>query len=265
MVLDKDFRAVCYCELIDFCVYGFAVFIQNCFPILVCHFFSRVLFGLSYVWVYYHIWGLNHRYPSISFRLSESASARNIRCFRFILCFTGWLLYPFRRTIGAQPCRIHPSRGIRHVLVRIDPTRQLHWIRRQVTTNIRIVVAMAVVVQPAFLIEILTLETQRIVDFSDVEAGDFPVGTVMRRPDDFAIRGGEFLRGAQVVELVVVGLGFLGAEAFQQRQRAKAVWFIEIAAMPIRVVFGDEFVALPEELGGDAVDGFADTPPCTRT
>ena len=48
---------------------------------------------------------------------------------------------------------------------------------------------MAVVVQSAFLIEILTLETQRIVDFSDVEAGDFPVGTVMRRPDDFAIRG----------------------------------------------------------------------------
>jgi len=61
-----------------------------------------------------------------------------------------------------------------------------------------------------------------------------------------------------VVELVVVGLGFLGAEAFQQRQRAKAVWFIEIAAMPIRVVFGDEFVALPEKLSGYIVDGFAD-------
>ncbi|OIN07406.1 hypothetical protein BFN10_17370, partial [Pseudomonas extremorientalis] len=69
---------------------------------------------------------------------------------------------------------------------------------------------MAVVVQPAFLIEILTLEAQRVVDFSDVESGDFPVGAVMRAPDDFAIRGGEFLRRAEVVELVVVGLGFLG-------------------------------------------------------
>jgi len=28
--------------------------------------------------------------------------------------------------------------------------------------------------------------------------------------------------------------------------------------MPIRMVFGNQFVALPEELGGDAVDGFAD-------
>jgi hypothetical protein len=27
------------------------------------------------------------------------------------------------------------------------------------------------------------------------------------------------------------------------------------------MVFGNQFVALPEELGGDAVDGFTDTPP----
>ncbi|OIN46739.1 hypothetical protein BFL39_19295, partial [Pseudomonas azotoformans] len=120
---------------------------------------------------------------------------------------------------------------------------------------------MAVVVQPTFLIEILALETQRIVDFSDVESADFAVGTVMRGPDDFAIRGGEFLRRAQMVKLVVIGLGFLGAETFQQRQRAKAVRFIEVAAVPIRVVFGDEFVALPEELGRNPINGFADTPP----
>jgi len=29
----------------------------------------------------------------------------------------------------------------------------------------------------------------------------------------------------------------------------------------VLVVFGNQFVALPEELGGDAVDGFTDTPP----
>ncbi|KTB65688.1 hypothetical protein AO066_17315 [Pseudomonas fluorescens] len=75
---------------------------------------------------------------------------------------------------------------------------------------------MAVVVQPAFLIEILTLEAQRIVDFSDVESADFAVGAVVRRPDDFAIRGSQFLRGAEVVKLVVVGLGFLWTKTFQQ-------------------------------------------------
>ncbi|OIN43984.1 hypothetical protein BFL39_28005, partial [Pseudomonas azotoformans] len=83
----------------------------------------------------------------------------------------------------------------------------------------------------------------------------------MRRPDDFAIRGGEFLWGAQVVKLVVVGLGFPGAEAFQQRQRTEAVRFVEVAAVPIGVVFGDEFVALPEKLGRNPINGFADTPP----
>ena len=88
---------------------------------------------------------------------------------------------------------------------------------------------MAVVVQPAFLIEILALEAQRVVDFPDVEAGDFAVSTVMRGPDDLAIRRGEFLRGAKVVELVVVGLGFLWVEAFQQRQLAEGVGFICLA------------------------------------
>ena len=145
-----------------------------------------------------------------------------------------------------------------HVLVRIDPTRQLHRIGRQVATNIRIVVAMAVVMQPTFLVEVLALEAQRVIDFSYVEAGHFTVGTVVRRPDDFCVGGGEFLRGAEVVELVVVGLCFFWTETFQQRQRAEAVGFVDVTAMTIRVVFGDEFVALPEELGGFPVDGFAD-------
>jgi len=51
----------------------------------------------------------------------------------------------------------------------------------------------------------------------------------MRGPDDLAIRSGEFLRGAKVVELVVVGLGFLWTEAFQQRQWAEGVGFICLA------------------------------------
>ena len=35
---------------------------------------------------------------------------------------------------------------------------------------------MPVVVQPAFRVEVLALEVQRVVDCSDVEAGDFAVG-----------------------------------------------------------------------------------------
>jgi hypothetical protein len=88
---------------------------------------------------------------------------------------------------------------------------------------------MAVVLQPAFLIEILALEAQGVVDFSYVETADFTARAVMRGPDDLAIRSGEFLRGAKVVELVVVGLGFLWVEAFQQRQWAEGVGFICLA------------------------------------
>ena len=46
---------------------------------------------------------------------------------------------------------------------------------------------MTVVVQAAFLIEVLALEAQRVVDFSDIEATDFAVGAVMGGPDDFAV------------------------------------------------------------------------------
>ncbi|KTB63424.1 hypothetical protein AO063_13915, partial [Pseudomonas fluorescens ICMP 11288] len=119
---------------------------------------------------------------------------------------------------------------------------------------------MAVVVQPAFRIEILALKAQRVVDFSDVEAGDFTVGAVVRGPDDFAFGVCQFLRCAEVVELVVEGLCFCWAKAFQQDQRPKTVWLVDIAAMPIRVVFCNQLVALPEKLRGYVVYSFADSP-----
>ena len=74
---------------------------------------------------------------------------------------------------------------------------------------------MAVVVQPAFRIEILPLKPQWVVDFAYVEPGDLAVGAVVGGPDDFALGAGQFLRGAEVVELVVVGLGFFWAETVQ--------------------------------------------------
>ena len=43
-------------------------------------------------------------------------------------------------------------------------------------------------------------------DFGFVEFEYVAVGAVVRRPDDLAAVGGEFLWGAEVVELVVVDL-----------------------------------------------------------
>ena len=120
---------------------------------------------------------------------------------------------------------------------------------------------MAVVVQSAFLIEVLALKPQWVFDFSNIEAADFAVGAVMRGPDDIAVRVGEFLRCAEVVELIVVGFGGFGTEAFEHCQRPEAVWLVEVTAVLILVMLGNQLVALPEELRGDAVDGFADTPP----
>ena len=117
---------------------------------------------------------------------------------------------------------------------------------------------MPVVVQPAFRVEILALKTQRIIDYSHIEPGYFPVGAIVRGPDDFAIGVCQFLGCSKVVQLVVVGLGFCRTEVFQQGQRAKAVRFVEVAAMALRVVFGDQFVALPEELRCHAFNGFSD-------
>ena len=50
-------------------------------------------------------------------------------------------------------------------------------------------------------------------------------------------------------------------QAFEHCQRPEAVWLVEVTAVLVLVMFGDQLVALPEELRGDAVDGFADTPP----
>ncbi|KRP51342.1 hypothetical protein TU75_11150, partial [Pseudomonas poae] len=71
---------------------------------------------------------------------------------------------------------------------------------------------MSVVVQAAFFVEVLALKAQRVIDFADVEAADLAVGAVVGGPDDFAVWCGQFLWRAEVVELVVVGAGGVGAE-----------------------------------------------------
>ncbi len=76
------------------------------------------------------------------------------------------------RTLPTQPQRIHPPRRIRRVPIRVQPTRQLHRIRRQVAPRIRVVIAVAVVVQPAFGVEVLALETQRLFQLFAAAMGD---------------------------------------------------------------------------------------------
>ncbi|VVP52353.1 hypothetical protein PS847_05447 [Pseudomonas fluorescens] len=81
----------------------------------------------------------------------------------------------------------------------------------------------------------------------------------MRGPDDFAAVVGEFLWGAEVVELVVERAGFFRAFAIEHREWAEGAGFVEEAAVLRGAAFGDEVVALPEKFGDGAVDGFADT------
>ncbi|EZP31738.1 hypothetical protein BW33_02259 [Pseudomonas sp. RIT288] len=117
--------------------------------------------------------------------------------------------------------------------------------------------------QPTFRVEILPLKAQRLVQVVLAGQGDrrdFAVGVVLRRPDDFAAVVGQFLRGAEVVELVIKGAGLFRAFAVEQRQRAEGAGFVDVAAVVGFAAFGDKVVALPEEFGGLAVDGFADAP-----
>ncbi len=87
---------------------------------------------------------------------------------------------------------------------------------------------------------------------------NFAVGVVLRRPDNLPTKIGQFLRCAEVVELVVKRAGLARAFAIEHRQRAEAAGFVHVAAVVFAAAFGDEVVALPEKFGGVAVDGFGD-------
>ncbi|CEL28795.1 hypothetical protein SRM1_02143 [Pseudomonas fluorescens] len=60
--------------------------------------------------------------------------------------------------------------------------------------------------------------------------------------------------------MVVERAGLFWAFAVEQCQRAEGAGFVDVAAVLGFAAFGDEVVALPEELGFFAVDGFADPP-----
>lgn len=117
---------------------------------------------------------------------------------------------------------------------------------------------MAVVVQPCFRIEVLTLEAQRVVDLANVQRSQIAICPVFRRPHDLAAIGGQFLWRAQMVELVVERCGLGRAFAVEHGQRAEGAGFVEVSVIAIFSAFSDQPFALPEELGSTAIDGFCD-------
>jgi len=124
---------------------------------------------------------------------------------------------------------------------------------------------MPVVVQAGFGVEILALKPQRLVEYLmriAVQSGQAAVGGVLGGPDDFAAVVGQFLGGAEVVELVVIRAGFARAFAVEHRQWPEGAGLVDVAAVVLGAAFGDEVVALPEEFGGVALDGLAD--PATK-
>ena len=121
---------------------------------------------------------------------------------------------------------------------------------------------MPVVVQAALGVEVLPLKAQRLLKLlapAERLAIDFSVGVVLRRPHDLATEIREFLRRTEVVELVVKRASLARAFAVEHGERAESAGLVDVAAVMLAAAFGDEVVALPEELGGFAVDGFADT------
>jgi len=93
-------------------------------------------------------------------------------------------------------------------------------------SGIRIVIAIQVVMQTGFLVVILALETQRVVDGFDVGQGQVAVGAVAGGPDDSAIGIGQFPRPTEMIQVVVVGGAVgLGVVLFVQRQGPEAAGF----------------------------------------
>ncbi len=64
--------------------------------------------------------------------------------------------------------------------------------------------------------------------------------------------------GTKVVELVVKRRGLARAFTIEHRQWAEAARLIDVTAVAVFCVFGDQPLALPQEFGGVTVDSFFD-------
>ncbi len=120
---------------------------------------------------------------------------------------------------------------------------------------------MPVVMQTTLSVEVLPLKPQRLLELlspAKRQASDFSIGAVLRRPNNLATKISQFLRRTQVIELVVERACLAQAFTVEHGQWAEAARFVDVAAVMFAAAFGDEVVALPEELGGVAVDSFGD-------
>ena len=106
-----------------------------------------------------------------------------------------------------QAKRIDPSRWIRRIRIKIQPTRIADRVLADKPPNPGIIVPIAVVVQPCFVIVVLALKSDRVGQALTLR----PFRTlffyltprfVLRTPGELAVGVGQFLRRAQVVALV---------------------------------------------------------------
>ena len=114
--------------------------------------------------------------PTLSFMRRQPATGNNFAIRSIDISIT-------RTRVTRQPQRINPPRRIRRVLGLVQPTRQLDRIRRQIPSNLRIIVPMAVVMQTTLGIEVLPLKPQRLIELlssTECKASDLAVGVVLR-------------------------------------------------------------------------------------
>jgi len=126
---------------------------------------------------------------------------------------------------------------------------------------IRIVISIQVVVQTSFLVVILALETQRVVDGFDVGEGQVAVGAVAGGPDDSAIGIGQLPGRAEMVQVVVVGAATgLGVVLFVQRQGPEAAGFEQVGAAAQAIGFRQQARAIVLKTGFALRGVFGDAP-----
>ena len=151
---------------------------------------------------------------------------------------------------SAKPQRINPPHWIWRIHKQVQPTRIPNRVFADEPSHPRIIVPIAVVVQPCLVVVVLALEPDRVVQallFGRVRTvfKDFTPGFVVCAPDDLAILVGHFLRGAEVVAVVPTQYVDFRCDGFVGPQR---VGFLAVVAAVVGL-FEQADVAVPQGLG----------------
>ena len=187
-------------------------------------------------------------------------------------------------TLASKTKRINPTNRIWRILKQVDPTSQPNRILRNKPPDPRIVIPEPVVVQPGFLIEVLALESEGLLDRRCRRRRGAAVNARQRRcrasrraavgacpghgaqpglapdlvvggPDDLAEFVGELQRGADLVALVPVG-----AIVLDGGQGHEAVRLVEEQRLALAAGAVDHQVTVPEVGGGAEGVGLAHAP-----